>query len=326
MRPVFIRILITVAVVLALYTFVGHLVPQFKGGFPPEEAKITPATSQEDLVKIGQDLVSNRGCLTCHTIGGKEQGRCPNLAGVGAIAATRTKGYNAEQYLLHRLTDPDFSEVPGYPKIMPKVWQPPIALSFAEVKAVTAYLESLGGKVTIRVTSDDLADKPHVLTFPDGATVTVKKTEAAKEISEALINEGHDVMMSLPEKERCIACHKIGKEMPPGWFPNAFGQFCPDLSEIGAMHDADYVKQKIKNPQSLATVTGYPKTMMPMDYDKVLKDKYGPQSEEKLSALASFIISHRGGQKLPPEISPWIIGGMLAVSIVLGFFAKGKKA
>lgn len=325
MKAVYVKIIITVAVVLAVYTFVGQLVPQFKGGFPPEESEIKPQTTQEDLVKIGQDLVSNRGCLTCHAISGKEQGRCPNLAGVGSIAGARFSGYNAEQYLLRRLIDPDFSEVPGYPKIMPKVWQPPIALSWAEVKAVTAYLESLGGKVTMRITPEDLEDKPHVIKFPDGAAVTVKKVESAKEIPEAVLKEGHQVMMSLPEKTRCIACHKIGGEMPKGWFPNGFGQYCPDLSQIGAMHDLDYIKQKIKNPQSLPTVTGYPKTMMPGDYEKTLKKIYGDQWQEKLNALSSFILSYRGQQKLPPEFSAWIIGGMFVLSVVLGMFAGRKK-
>ncbi len=314
-----------VVVVLGVYTFVGHLVPQFTGGYPPAEVKIQPGINQADLVKVGQDLVNNRGCLTCHTIGGTDKGRCPNLETVGKEAATRYKGYNAEQYLLRRLTDPDFSEVPGYPKIMPKVWQPPIALSWPEVKAVTAYLESLGGKVTVQVTADDVQEKPHEIKFPDGASVTVKKVEAAKEIDPAVIQEGHDVMMSLPDKERCIACHKVGTEMPAGWFPNGYGQYCPDLSTIGAMHDADYVKQKVENPQSLPTVTGYPKTMMPMDYKKVLNDKYGKQADEKLVALASFIISHRGQQKLPPEISPWIIGGMFLLSIIVGFFLKRRR-
>lgn len=323
-RSVFIKILILVLAVEGLYTFLGRLVPQFQGGYPPAEVKLSPNTSQEELVKTGQDLVSNRGCLTCHTLGGTEKGRCPNLAGVGGIAATRTKGYNAEEYLLRRLTDPKFSDVPGYPNIMPEVWKPPIALSWPEVKAVTAYLESLGGKVTIKITPDDLTDKAHLIKFPDGATVTVKKTEAAKEIDPAIINEGRQVMMGLPEKQRCIACHKIGTEMPPGWYPNAFGQYCPDLSQIGAMHDVDYVKQKIQNPQSLATVTGYPKNMMPMNYESLLKSQYGALWQEKLNALSSFIISHRGEQKLPREISPWIIGSMLAIALILTLFMKGK--
>jgi len=322
MKSVFVRILLVVAVVLGAYTYLGQLVPQFTGGFPPAETEIKPNTSKEDLVRVGQDLVSNRGCLTCHTLGGSEKGRCPNLERIGANAATRTPGYTAEQYLLRRLTDPDFSEVTGFPKIMPKVWQPPIALSFAEIKAVTAYLESLGGKVTMQIKPEDVQDIAHVLRFPDGATVTVKKVEAAKEIPEETLKEGHDVMMSLPEKQRCIACHKVGNEMPQGWIANAPGQYCPDLSQIGAMHDVDYVKQKVQNPQSLPTVTGYPKTMMPMNYEQLLKDKYGAQAEEKLSALASFIISHRGQQKLPPEISPWIIGGMLILAIILNFVGK----
>jgi mono/diheme cytochrome c family protein len=323
MKSVFVKIFLLTVVVLLAYTYIGQVVPQYHHGNPtPETPKITPGTSPQDLVEIGENLVETHGCTACHFIGGNEKGRCPNLEGVGAIASKRYPGYNAEQYLTRRLIDPDFSAIPGYPKIMPKVWQPPISLSWPEIKAVVAYLESLGGEVTVKITPDDLLDKPHTVAFPDGAKVTVSPPKPPEKIDPALIKEGHDVMMALPEKERCTACHKIGREEPPGWVATPGTGFCPDLSDIGAMHDITYIEKKINNPQSLPTVTGYPKGMMPMDFDEQLKKLYGNQWHEKLVALASYIVSHNGIEKPMPDVSPWIVGGMLILSTLLGFIVK----
>lgn len=329
MKAVFIRVLILVLVALAFYTYIGHIVPQYPNGNPtPVPPKIAPGISAQDLVQIGQNIVASRGCMACHSIGGNEKMRCPNLDGVGARAATRYPGYNAEQYILRRLTDPDFSAIEGFPKIMPKVWQPPLSLTWPEVLAATAYLQSLGGNVTVKVTAADLVDGPHTITFPDGAKVTVTKPQPPAKVDPALIQEGHDVMMSLPQGFRCIDCHKIGGEEPPGWSasPDQGPGHCPDLSQIGSMHDATYIEKKVENPNSLPPATGYEThRFMPNNFVSLLQQKYGAQEPEKLAALAAFIASHNGTVTFSHEFSPWIIGAMLLLAVALNFLV-GRKA
>ncbi len=130
----------------AFYTYVGQLVPQ-KEVQPPAETKMSASMTTADLVTTGKTLLEGKGsCMTCHTIG-KTSGpmRFPDLAGIGGRAGTREPGLDALTYLAKSLYHPNDFIVPGFSPGMPAINKPPIGLTDDEIRAVIAYLESLGG-------------------------------------------------------------------------------------------------------------------------------------------------------------------------------------
>ena len=137
----------------AFYTFVGQLVPQ-KEIYPPKEAALKKEMTADEMVKAGREVMENKGlCFTCHTIGKSGALRFPDLQGIGARAATRVPGLSDVQYLAQSLYEPMAFIVPGFNPGMPVINKPPIGLSDQEILAVIAYLQSLGGKVTVTMSS-----------------------------------------------------------------------------------------------------------------------------------------------------------------------------
>ena len=79
--------------------------------------------------------------------------RFPDLAGIGARAASRRPGHTELDYLAESIYDPNLFIVPGFNPGMPVINKPPIGLSDPEILAVIAYLQSLGGTVTVTMES-----------------------------------------------------------------------------------------------------------------------------------------------------------------------------
>lgn len=144
----------TVLVVL-FYSYVGQMVPQQRT-YPPEELELSADMSTQEMVEVGERIVQGKGtCLTCHAVGGDEGGsRFPNLAGIGVEAGDRREGYSAVAYLAESLYEPNAYVVEGYTPAMPPAAQPPIDLTDQEIKAVIAYLQSLGGTPTVTMATD----------------------------------------------------------------------------------------------------------------------------------------------------------------------------
>jgi mono/diheme cytochrome c family protein len=137
----------------AFYTLVGQLVPQ-KEVQPPKETVLAKEMTQDDLVKAGREIMEGKGlCFTCHTIGKKGALRFPDLEGVGARAGSRIPGLTDVDYLAQSIYEPSAFIVPGFNPGMPVINKPPIGLSDQEILAVIAYLQSLGGKVTVTLNS-----------------------------------------------------------------------------------------------------------------------------------------------------------------------------
>jgi mono/diheme cytochrome c family protein len=135
------------------YTLVGQLVPQ-KEVQPPKEMVMPKEMSQDDMVKAGREIMEGKGlCFTCHTIGKKEMLRFPDLEGVGARAGHRVPGLSDVDYFAQTLYEPNAFIVPGFNPGMPTINKPPIGLTDQEILAVIAYLQSLGGKVTVTMDS-----------------------------------------------------------------------------------------------------------------------------------------------------------------------------
>lgn len=151
--PVPIKILGLIVATTAFYTMVGQLVPQ-KEVQPPKETALKKEMSSDELVKAGKEIAEGKGlCSTCHTVGKSGALRFPDLDGIGARAASRRPGHSDVDYLAESIYDPNIFIVPGFNPGMPVINKPPIGLSDQEILAVIAYLQSLGGKVSVTMES-----------------------------------------------------------------------------------------------------------------------------------------------------------------------------
>lgn len=158
--PVTLKVAALAIIATAFYTWVGQLVPQ-KEVQPPEVVEMSEDLTTADLVEIGREIYEGKGtCQTCHA----STTRYPDLEGIATRAATRVPGMSALEYLAQSLYEPEAYIVPGYTAGMPAMDKPPISLSHDEIKAVIAYLQTLGGEATITLAT--------TLPYEEGAEVT----------------------------------------------------------------------------------------------------------------------------------------------------------
>ncbi len=152
--PVTLKLVVLTVGATAFYTYVGQLVPQ-KEVRPPEVTQIAEDVSTDEMVRIGQEIFDGKGiCATCHTIGQSGALRFPDLDGIATRAADRVPGMGQVEYLAQSLYEPNAFVVPGFSPGMPPIDQPPVGLTDAEIKAVIAYLQTLGGEATVTMETD----------------------------------------------------------------------------------------------------------------------------------------------------------------------------
>lgn len=145
--PIGIKVGGLVLVTTLLYMYIGQLVPQ-KEVPAPQVIELSQDLTTAELVEIGKEIFEGKGvCSSCHK--NDEAGRGPNLAGIATRAAERIPGMGALEYLIQSLYDPDVYVVPGREPAMDPVNRPPISLTDDEIRAMLAYLQSLGGEPTI---------------------------------------------------------------------------------------------------------------------------------------------------------------------------------
>ncbi|PYM96735.1 MAG: hypothetical protein DME04_00850 [Candidatus Rokuibacteriota bacterium] len=250
--PVAVKVGAFSLVVMGTYTYYANSIPQIQSKPPAELSleggNVTPA----QLVKAGEEIFKTKGtCEICHRIGQKGT-RAPDLAGIGSRAAKTKPGLSAKQYIIESLLQPGAFVVEGYPNIMPQVDKPPIALNRSEVWALTAFLESLGGTVDVKL--DDIPKTAGASAAGGGAPAELKLPGDPK-AGEAIFSG----------KGGCIACHKAGKigASPVG----------PDLSQIAKIQTPDYLMRKILDPAGAGTVSGFPKGVMPPMFGQTLTAK-----------------------------------------------------
>ncbi len=261
--PVGVKASVFALLIMGSYTYFANSIPQIESK-PPQElslegGNVTPA----QLVKAGEEIFKTKGtCEICHRIG-QAGTRAPDLAGVGSRAATRKPGMTAKAYLIESLIQPGAFIVPGYPPIMPAVDKPPIGLNRSELWALTAFLESLGSTVDVKL--DDIPKTAGAAAAGGGATAEVKIPGDAK--------AGEQVFQG---KGGCIACHKAGKigASPVG----------PDLSQIARIQTPDYIMKKILDPRGMGTVAGFPPGVMPPTFGQTLTAK-------EYTDLVSFLLT-----------------------------------
>ena len=238
------RLLTFSLAVIWFYAFVAGLVPESSTAVNLTELD----WSDPDAVAEQGALVFNgKGqCAACHTVDTTAPpGRCPDLTDIGVNAATRVPGMDAKAYLIESMYQPANFLVPGYGKIMPEVWKPPISLSKLEIEAVIAYLQSQGGEID-PTPFDEPIDRADV-----GATA---------EALPPLLTGDPELGKKVFVDAACITCHAVtGIESPAaGEATNEDFEVvtAPDLSEIAAFNDMRYLEESILVPGA-QIVSGY---------------------------------------------------------------------
>jgi cytochrome c551/c552 len=132
-------------------------------------------------------------------------------------------GLSAEQYLRQALTEPCSYVVTGYDCIMPQTLQQ--TLGEAKLTALVAFLQSLGGEVTVRLS----AEAAQAAEGEAGGGI------AGVTAAEIFTNAG------------CVACHNLPAV-------GAAGQVGPNLNDVGSRLTPDEIRRSILFPdEQLAT-------------------------------------------------------------------------
>lgn len=260
MTAVFLRILGFVILITLFYGGIGQWWLTQAEEHPPPELEITVETDTDTLVGMGETLLKTKGgCLLCHKITEQGNARGPDLRGVGGRAARRQPGLDAEAYLTQSLVEPgayvveEFATAGGA-SIMPAADKPPADLSPTELKALVAYLQSLGGEVTVEITAAD-----------------VQTAEARKQkppSSTASTHPGAGLLTT----NGCVACHDVtGTTRLVG----------PPLADVGERLSAAEIRQSIVDPNAVIAA-GYQKDLM-------LKDFAVQLTGEELDQLVSYL-------------------------------------
>ena len=126
---------------------------------------------------------------------------------------------------------------------MPDVSKGSVGFSDAEIKAVIAYLQDLGGlEVTVKI--------------PAGTEKPAVEEESSGGESRPPFKTAEEAMVELA----CGACHKIAGEE---------GELGPDLTQIGRIRDKASLRQSILDPNAEIT-EGFEPDAMPADYGEQL--------------------------------------------------------
>ena len=255
-------------IVLGFFVWFANWIPQTRWD-PPEKQEIGAAMAPAQLAKIGQKIVRQRGCLTCHTIepaaGVKGQGRGPNLAN---IAARRVKGVEGGpdvlvDYLVEALYEPGAFLVNGYANIMPASTRAPAKLDYEEVAAVVNYLQSLGGKPSVRI-----GDLPRTRR---------QAAEAVASTEPAAILAAFD----------CLECHSLkpGEVLVGPDFGVAPIRQAAAASGVSA---EAYLMESILDPRVVERGE-FPKEVMPEDYGDRL-------TAGQLHAIITYLLAREDGK------------------------------
>ncbi|MDP2810115.1 MAG: c-type cytochrome [Rhodocyclaceae bacterium] len=236
-KTTFFKIFAFLLATVSIYSYVGQLVPQFEE-YPPTKKVITVTTPPAELAAIGEELVRVKGgCLICHKVTETGNERGPDLRKAVGQAATRKPGMDAEAYLMESITQPDVFLASGYPKMMPSALKPPANMNLAEVKAVIAYLQTLGdAEITVKIGVADIA--------------------AAK--ASGPVHKGKEAMGAYG----CLGCHKIEGEG---------GEVGPELTKVSLDRTPEELMKKMLDPAAWTT-PNYPAGIMPADLGKSIPE------------------------------------------------------
>lgn len=231
----------TLGLVLFYLAF-ANSIPQIES-VPPEEgtAELTAGLGGAELALIGEEIFNTKGgCLTCHGLGAPGP-RAPDLAQAAIEAPRRLadpdyggQATTPADYLVESLLEPRLYAVSGYEPMGANI---SAILTLAEIKAVAAYLQSLGGEVTLALTEEDVA-------AASAAAPVLSPVEGQLAPGSTEEQQAPEAVVAAVQKAGCGACHVIAG------IAGAAGQVGPDLSDIGTRADRDYIRESLVDPQA----------------------------------------------------------------------------
>lgn len=127
------KLIIVALVITGFYAWFGNSIPQ-SAWEAPKKKVLTPDMTPRQLAEEGKEIFKKAGCGVCHSVTG-EKLRGPDLSRIGAERDAETMAaflYNGTA-------------------VMPPANKPPANLNDAEITAVIAYLQSLGGKPKVKI-------------------------------------------------------------------------------------------------------------------------------------------------------------------------------
>ena len=260
MNKNFLKIVVFIFGGLFAFIYVGFLVNKASGG------GVAKASIGGVSPEAGEGIFWGKGkCWTCHSVGGEGSAtRCPNQGAsspaytlgleMGARAAERAvereakvgatnpltgDKWNAVEYLFECITEPDAYVVDTFsPGVMPIVYKPPIGLDGEEVKAVMAYLVSLGGE-------DE--DMEYLMSHSLPKKILDAVASAADAVPfepyfEGDAEYGEEIFWDPESIAPCAKCHSIGDKG---------GTVGPNLTTIAATQTANYILESILDPSAV---------------------------------------------------------------------------
>jgi mono/diheme cytochrome c family protein len=228
------KILAVVLGTLAVFTLVANSIPQIQS-VVPEELSFGANVSESELTSSGEDLYSGAGgCTACHGLGTVAPNILTDEGGTGSIGArcaNRASGQDCKEYLYASMVEPADYVVEGYGPIMPDMRR---SLSNEQIWALVAYLQSVGGEVTVTgadigTGTDPAPASPAPATAAPAAATTTTASLDPVEIMRA---------------NTCFACHVLSGEGAP---------IGPAFDGMGARVDADYIRRSILDPAAEAS-------------------------------------------------------------------------
>jgi len=209
---------------LATFTLVANSIPQIQSEVPVD-LSFGANVSADELMSSGETLFTGAGgCLACHGLGTRAPNLLTDHAGTGTIGvrcANRVPGEECKAYLYSSMVDPSAYLVEGFEPIMPDLRR---SLSNAQIWALVAYLQSVGGEVTVTGADIGVGD--------DGSSTAAATPAVAPATASA---DPIEIMRA----NACLGCHVLageGTEMGPAF------------DAMGARVDADYIRQSILDP------------------------------------------------------------------------------
>lgn len=255
------KVLAITLLVIGFYTTIAHSIPQLQSEVP-EDLALGSDASPEALAAAGERVYNGAGgCVACHGTGTRAPNLLTDHAGEGVIGARcgdRVPGTDCKTYLWESMTTPGAYVVSGFDNIMPDMRR---QLPEDQIWATIAYLQSLGGEVT--VTSADLGP----------ATGGANPVGASGPPRSATTDP-----RQLLQENLCLGCHAIDGAGPP---------IGPSFDGMGRRISADRIRRGIVDPNA-ETAAGFEQ------YAGVMPTTFGTQlSAAQLESMVQFLAGRR---------------------------------
>jgi len=253
---------------IGLFTLVANSIPQVQSEVPVEIV-LGAVVNPEEMRASGEILFNGAGtCTACHGTGTRAPNLLTDHAGTGLVGvrcANRVPGEDCKTYLYASMTDPNAFIVEGFDPIMTDMR---VQLSNAQIWALVAYLESLGGEAS--VTRDDID-------ATGGGPLAAAGAPAGGAAAAGPATASTDPL-EIMRANTCFVCHVLnGEGVPMG----------PEFDGIGARVAADYIRESILDPAAGAS-EGFENltALMPPIFGNQL-------SAGQLEAVVQFLASQR---------------------------------